>query len=140
MSRKWKKNWGKEKHCMSYKILSIFFNEISIQLTIKWEFGGVVLVSLKSPHKCNEDQSLSFRPILWELLDFEEFFSLNMYFVKVCYNMCSADTRHTSRVVVNTFGGYNLSFFENVCFSRVKLTKISYLWEKIEQSFDITKF
>jgi hypothetical protein len=34
----------KKKHCMSYKILSIFFTENSI----KWDFGGAVLVPLES--------------------------------------------------------------------------------------------
>jgi hypothetical protein len=54
---------------MSYRILSIFFTEISI----KWEFGGAVLVSLKSPQwvQVPGGSVLSFRPILWELLDFE---------------------------------------------------------------------
>jgi len=63
---------------MSYRILSIFFTEISIKLTIKCEFGGAVLVSLKSPEWVQVQQGsvLSFRPILWELLDFEEFFKL----------------------------------------------------------------
>jgi hypothetical protein len=56
---------------MSYRILSIFFAENSI----KWEFGGAVLVPLESPHW---GDVLSFRPILWELLDFEEFFSLKI--------------------------------------------------------------
>jgi hypothetical protein len=32
-------------HCMGYKILNIFFTENSI----KWEFGGAVLVPLESP-------------------------------------------------------------------------------------------
>ncbi len=113
--------------------------------------GGAVLVSLKSPQwvQVPGGPILSFRPILWELLILRNFshwkfnnvlknqtFSKHqislkhIYFVKVCYNTCSADTGHTSRVVVNIFGGYNLSFFGNVYFSSVNLTKFSYLWEK----------
>jgi len=53
--------------------------------------------------------------------------------VKVCYNTCSADIGHTSRVVVNIFGGYNLSFFGNIYFSSVKLTKISYYEKKLNK-------
>jgi hypothetical protein len=65
---------------MSYRMLSIFFTEISIKLTIKWEFVGAVLVSLTSPQwvQVQWGSVLSFRPILWELLDFEELFSLKI--------------------------------------------------------------
>jgi hypothetical protein len=61
---------------MSYKILSIFFTENSI----KWDFGGAVLVPLESLQwvQVQWGDALSFRPILWELLDFEEFFSLKI--------------------------------------------------------------